>query len=224
MVNTSANSGRLLSKLRSYPYWIQFALVAATYYLSRILFMFQIKQGSFAGAFIYAPIGLGLAALLILGYRIWPAIAVGAFFVHLEGMNRLPFALSSMTSNTLEALLSAYLLQRFTEFDLRLQRRKDVLGFVGLSVVLATAICATIGAVLYCLAGVVPWRRFENFWFLWWRVGNGHFDRCPANPRLEHTSASNRATTIWRSRHTGGYDSTHQLFCFCRMDWIPGNR
>src|SRR5262245_52108243 len=56
--------------------------------------------------------GIAIAAALILGYRIWPAIFVGAFLVNITTAGTVSTSLAIATGNTLEALIAAYLIDR----------------------------------------------------------------------------------------------------------------
>src|SRR6184192_1502309 len=62
---------------------------------------------------VWPPAGIALAALLLFGYRAWPAIFVGAFLVNVTtaGSPATSFAIAS--GNTLEALVGALLVNRF---------------------------------------------------------------------------------------------------------------
>src|SRR5438552_17710920 len=71
-------------------------------------------------AFLYAsaspvwpPAGIALAALLLLGYRVWPAIFVGAFLVNLTTAGNVWTSLAIATGNTLEAAIGTWLILRF---------------------------------------------------------------------------------------------------------------
>jgi len=71
-------------------------------------------------AFLYAsaspvwpPAGIALAVLLLLGYRIWPAIFVGAFLVNATTAGNLASSLAIAAGNTLEAVCGAWLVNRF---------------------------------------------------------------------------------------------------------------
>src|SRR6202790_2559781 len=57
--------------------------------------------------------GIAIAALLIFGYRVWPAIFAGAFFVNLTTAGTILTSLGIATGNTLEALAGCYLVIRF---------------------------------------------------------------------------------------------------------------
>src|SRR4051794_26369418 len=63
-----------------------------------------------ASASAIAPAaGVAIAALLIFGYRVWPAIAVGAFLLNISTAWSPAAAAAIAVGNTLEALLGAYL-------------------------------------------------------------------------------------------------------------------
>src|SRR5713226_8510904 len=62
---------------------------------------------------VWPPTGIALAALLLLGYRVWPAIFVGAFFVNVLTAGSIFTSLGIATGNTLEAICGAWLVNRF---------------------------------------------------------------------------------------------------------------
>src|ERR1700745_1662581 len=62
---------------------------------------------------VWPPAGIALAALLVLGYRAWPAIFVGAFLVNITTAGNVATSLAIASGNTLEALCGAWLVNRF---------------------------------------------------------------------------------------------------------------
>src|SRR5258705_7541015 len=62
---------------------------------------------------VWPPTGVALAALLTLGYRVWPAIFAGAFVVNVTTMGSVATSLGIASGNTLEGLLGAYLVNRY---------------------------------------------------------------------------------------------------------------
>jgi signal transduction histidine kinase len=117
---------------------------------------------------VWPPSGIALAALLLLGTRVWPGIALGAFLANL--MTHAPplSALGIASGNTLEALAGAWFLRRFVNFDAAMSRLKDVLGLFFFSAVLATTTSATIGVASLCLANLQPWPAYAALWWVWW--------------------------------------------------------
>jgi integral membrane sensor domain MASE1 len=53
---------------------------------------------------VWPPAGIGLAAILLLGYRAWPAIFVGAFLVNLTTAGDITTSVAIASGNTLEAV------------------------------------------------------------------------------------------------------------------------
>jgi integral membrane sensor domain MASE1 len=62
---------------------------------------------------LWPPTGISLAALLLLGYWVWPAIFLGAFAVNVTTAGSLVSSLAIATGNTLEGLIGALLINYF---------------------------------------------------------------------------------------------------------------
>jgi signal transduction histidine kinase len=125
---------------------------------------------------VWPPSGVALAAVLLLGYRVWPGVATGAFLANVAvfSANRaaetpVVGAVSGLIAvgNTLEALSGAYLLRRLIEDRNPLDRAQDVFKFVG-AAALACAVSSSIGPTGLCLAGIAPWALYGTIWFTWW--------------------------------------------------------
>ena len=121
---------------------------------------------------VWAPTGLAEAALILWGRSLWPAIWLGAFVANINASVPLWAAASVATGNTLEGVITASLLVRFSGFDPALRRVKDALAFAVVGGILATAVSATVGSTTLCLAGVQAWSRFNALWQDWW-LGDG---------------------------------------------------
>ncbi len=120
---------------------------------------------------IWPPTGIALAALLILGYRVWPAIFAGAFLVNLTTAGTIATSLGIATGNTLEGVIGAYLVNRFANGLEAFNRPRDIFLFAVLAGMLATAVSATIGVTSLSLGGYAPWGNFGYIWLTWW-LGN----------------------------------------------------
>jgi PAS domain S-box-containing protein len=117
---------------------------------------------------IWPPTGIALAALLIFGYEFWPVILVGAFLVNITTTDTLPTSLSIAFGNTLEALLGAYLVNRFAAGRQAMVHAASVFKFALLGGMISTAVSATIGVTSLCLGHLVTWNRFSSVWLTWW--------------------------------------------------------
>ena len=109
---------------------------------------------------VWAPTGIGLAALLLYGTSLWPAIWAGAFLANASTAAPLSTDAVVATGNTLEAVAAAWVLRRVVRFDVRLHRIPDVLALIGIAAAASTMLSATIGAGALCASGVQPWQRF----------------------------------------------------------------
>jgi diguanylate cyclase (GGDEF)-like protein len=124
---------------------------------------------------VWPPTGIALAAFLILGYRIWPGIFLGAFLVNLTTAGTVLTSLGIATGNTLEGLLGAYLVLRFARGRNAFDRGPDTIKFAILAGVLSTTVAATFGVTSLSLGGFASWANFKPIWLTWWlgdAVGN----------------------------------------------------
>lgn len=64
---------------------------------------------------VWAPTGITLAAFLILGYRVWPAIFIGAFLANLTTAGSVLTSIGIAVGNTLEGVTGCYLVSRFAD-------------------------------------------------------------------------------------------------------------
>src|SRR5436309_1139641 len=79
---------------------------------------------------VWPPTGIALAAVLIWGPRVWPAIFLGAVFVNEATAGSLWTSLAIAAGNTCEALIGAYLVNRFAGGRSALNRGKGLALFV----------------------------------------------------------------------------------------------
>lgn len=116
---------------------------------------------------VWPPTGIGLAALLIFGYRLWPGISLGLLIGSL--LTGAPFllALGITIGNTLEALVAVYFLKKFVGLHNEIDRIQDVVGLVLVSLA-CTTIGASIGTLTLMLTGNGAWQTFWAIWVTWW--------------------------------------------------------
>jgi diguanylate cyclase (GGDEF)-like protein len=117
---------------------------------------------------IWAPTGIALAALLVLGYDAWPAILVGAFVANLTTQGSLATSIGIGIGNTLEALIGAYLVNRFANGRLFYARTRDIFVFAALAAIISTGISASVGVATLTLGGFARLEDFGPIWSTWW--------------------------------------------------------
>jgi len=93
---------------------------------------------------VWPPAGIALAALLVLGYRAWPAIFVGAFLVNVTTEGNVATSLAIASGNTLEAVCGAWLVNRFAGGTTVFDRPQGVFKFA-LAAVVSTIISPAFG-------------------------------------------------------------------------------
>jgi signal transduction histidine kinase/CheY-like chemotaxis protein len=121
---------------------------------------------------VWPPTGLAIAALLIFGTDLWPAIAVGAFAVNITTSGDLPSSIGIGLGNALEAVIATRLAMRFSSGRHSFERPHDVLRFT-LIATIATAVAATIGVASLGVAGLAPPADFGQIWLTWWLGDTG---------------------------------------------------
>ncbi len=116
----------------------------------------------------WPPTGLAIAALLLLGYRYWPAIMLGAFIANLTTAGTIFTSLGIAAGNTLEALIAAYLVNRFADGVYAFKRAISVVKFALLAGVLSTTISATVGLLTLVAGGLAAPGNYGQIWLTWW--------------------------------------------------------
>src|SRR5439155_52074 len=117
---------------------------------------------------VWPPSGLTLAAFLLLGYDVWPAILLGAFLVNITSAGSVATSAAIAVGNTLEGLVGAYLVNRFARGHRACERARDIFKLAGLAALGSTAVSATAGVAALSLAGFARWTDFGSIWSTWW--------------------------------------------------------
>src|SRR5437763_4747542 len=116
---------------------------------------------------VWPAAGIALAALLVLGYRVWPAIFVGAFLVNVTTAGSVATSLAIASGDTLEGVCGAWLVNRLgggiTVFD-----RPHVVFKFRLAAVVSTIICPAFGVTSVALCGFADWANYGPIWLTWW--------------------------------------------------------
>lgn len=160
---------RLLAQIKRAelrPWLIRVIVLAAIYALAAKLGL-SLAAGTPQVTALWPPTGLALAALLILGYRLWPGILLGAFVANLLTNEPAYVAAGIAAGNTLEALAGSFLLNTLG-FRRSFERIKDLVLFGIFAAVLSTAVSASIGTLSLALGDLISWRAFQSVWFTWW--------------------------------------------------------
>jgi signal transduction histidine kinase len=116
---------------------------------------------------VWPAAGIALAAIFLLGYRVWPAIFVGAFLVNLTTAGDIATSVAIATGNTLEALTGAFLVNRFAGGRNVFDRPQGVFKFA-VAAAISTIISPLFGVTSLALAGFADWANYGAIWVTWW--------------------------------------------------------
>ncbi|MDO8304631.1 CHASE domain-containing protein, partial [Herminiimonas sp.] len=125
---------------------------------------------------VWFPSGIALAALLLLGRRVWPGVIIGAMAANavvflensvLQGVDALAVSLAIASGNTLEGLASLFLLRKLLGDPRALRAPVQVYVFVA-----ACALGATLGAAsgttVLVWSGLIPTAAVPMIAATWW--------------------------------------------------------
>ena len=144
-----------------------FTILTVVYFISGKLGL-RLAFANPSATAVWPPTGLALAAFLIFGYRVWPAIFVGAFLVNVTTTHHVSSSIGIGIGNTLEGLVGAFLVNRFAGGRNTLANTESLFKFTVLAAILSTTVSATFGVTSLCLGGWAPWATFGPIWLTWW--------------------------------------------------------
>ena len=117
----------------------------------------------------WPPASVSLAAVLLFGYDVWPAIFVADIALSLAHHDPFALAFGIALANTIEPLIGAALLRSVADFKPSLQRLRDVIELVVFGAfagpIAGTAVYVAFRKVVLHL----PIERDFHIWFMWMR-------------------------------------------------------
>jgi PAS domain S-box-containing protein len=143
-------------------------LIGVLYFLlARLSLNFVVQPEGIA--IIWPANGFLLAVLLLSQRRRWlgllGAACLANFAANVSVNNGPVLSLGLAVINCIEAGLAAWLMDRFFERPISLNRLKEMIGLLGLGVVLSSAFAASLGAALVYFSSGAP---FLTTWLVWW--------------------------------------------------------
>jgi signal transduction histidine kinase len=146
-------------------YALEVAVVATLYYAAaRAGLHLAYLHGSVTA--LWPPVGVGMAALVILGPRLWPAIVIGDLLVA-DFSQPYGTVLGQTVGNTLEVVVAAVLFRRLAARRIGLERVWDVLALV-VCAAMGTLISAVFGVLSLRLGSVIKAAEFGSVFRTWW--------------------------------------------------------
>ncbi|MES3032001.1 MAG: MASE1 domain-containing protein [Patescibacteria group bacterium] len=147
-------------------YFVKLVLLFTIYYVTAKLGLKFDAVSGFA-TLVWPPTGIAIAGILFLGYKFWPAIFIGAFFVNFSTGAPVLVALGIGLGNMLEAVIGIFLIRKFG-FTEEKEGLKNTLLFIFFCVLINTILAATIGVTSLWLGGIVSYATYTSTWLAWW--------------------------------------------------------
>ena len=116
---------------------------------------------------LWPPTGIAVAAFLLLGRSMWPAVALAALAVNLPISTDVLAAAATAAGNTVAPLVAATLLMR-VGFRRQLDRHEDALAIVFIGALGSMLISAIVGTCTLIVSGAVPADEFLSTAAVWW--------------------------------------------------------
>ncbi len=142
-------------------------LLAAIYFTSAKFSLLAAIPPGYATA-VWPPSGIAMAAVLLLGWRAWTGIWLGAMLVNVTVQASLVAAIVMGTGNTLEALAGAFLVRRHLGAATDFKHARDVFMFLAIAIS-SPAIAASVATLPLAVVDALPPRDLLRNWWTWWQ-------------------------------------------------------
>ncbi|HEY9659277.1 MAG TPA: MASE1 domain-containing protein, partial [Allocoleopsis sp.] len=146
--------------------------IAVAYFLTARAALSVLNLGIKASP-VWPPAGIAFAAVLWQGRWAAIGVALGAGWANYSMDVPWLLSLGSILGSSIQPIVGRMLLKRF-KFQPSMERLQDVLGFVGLAVLVAPMTNATIGTLFAYALGHLSWSQVaQNWWTIWLGDGMG---------------------------------------------------
>jgi signal transduction histidine kinase len=154
---------------------LRFVVLVAMYFVAGKVGML-LRDANSGVSPIWPATGIALAGLLLWGYSLWPAIFVGACLIDVTSHSivqasvalKIVHAVGIASGDTLEALVGAWLVNRFAIVSNAFLRVSDVFRYTFFAGVLTTALSATFGVGTLLAGGFLVKQNIGTAWLSWW--------------------------------------------------------
>ena len=109
-----------------------------------------------------------MAAFLLLGYRIWPAIFIAAFVANIMTAGSIFTSTAIAAGNILESVVGSFLINRWSNGVKTFDTPLGIAKFALIGFAPSTMISATVGVASLSLGGYAAWSNFPSIWLTWW--------------------------------------------------------
>jgi diguanylate cyclase (GGDEF)-like protein len=144
--------------------------LAAVFALYFALGLAGLELGGFTGpvAAVWPPSGFAVAALVIFGRQMWPAVFMGAALAYMSATGRIAASLTFAFGNTLEVVVAAVLLERFARGTDAFRSPPTIFRFVAIAGIVSAPLGAALAASATTLLGTSTWSSVAFLWVTCW--------------------------------------------------------
>jgi signal transduction histidine kinase/integral membrane sensor domain MASE1 len=153
--------------MRPAPVHVVRLIVLVLVYFAAGRFGLSLAIVSQSASAVWPPTGIAIAACLLFGRDVWPAILIGSFLVNLTTSQAVVPSLLIAAGNSLECVVAAWLVSRFSHGVLTFETTPRILAF-GTAVLGACAIAATVGVGALLVGGLASRPDVLAIWLTWW--------------------------------------------------------
>ena len=149
------------------------AIAIVYYWMAQLGFVFAWQHTNVSA--VWPPSALGFIVIFLLGQQLWPGIWLGAFLANATYFLSNPsfnlfqiifFSSLIATGNTLEAVVSCFLLKKFVGHSNPLHKVQNILRFM-LAGMVGCMLSAFIGSMSVCLSSSTFWHSYTVIWLTW---------------------------------------------------------
>lgn len=145
----------------------QMLILATLYFVATKLAVALTELNSNAAA-VWLPAGIGFAALMNFGVRLWPGVALGALLGVMAPDTNAQATVLMMLANTVFAIVGVWLARRWLDFHPDLRRVRDVVVLFIPVALGVSVLSAALGTAALMAAGWVTWSDAPTRAVLWW--------------------------------------------------------
>ena len=159
-------------------YWLAKVLCLGAAYFTAGKILLKLTGYHTYGIPVWPSAGIALAGILIFGYRVWPGILLGAFFVNIWssfGFTETLYSLKTIFLSTcfaagavLQALTGVFLIKCYVGFPISPGKLRDLLEMMIIGAPVSCLVGASIGVSVLFLAGIIQSKSLMSSWLLWW--------------------------------------------------------
>lgn len=116
---------------------------------------------------VWPASGLAIGAMLLFGYRIWPAVFVAALIANLQTDAPLLTTLVIAIGNSLEAIIAKYLYDKLRKISYQTSFSMNTLALL-LAIMIAAAVGSSIGLLSLMTTSTTSLQSAQGIWLTWW--------------------------------------------------------